>query len=105
MAGEPAEILQPSANVSYAWSAGAAPGSRVVPGSLKVDGRVCADARVRVTVNSFLAAGGDGFEVFSEATDRMGGPPDLEALVEFLRPTLDGAPLAKPTGPRITQSP
>jgi len=33
------------------------------------------------------------------------GPPDLEALVEYLRPTLDGAALAKPAGPRITQSP
>ena len=41
--------------------------------------------------------------VFAEGTDRMGGPPDVEALVEYLRPTLDGAPLAKPTGPRISQ--
>ena len=104
--GSRPKILQPSANVSYAWSASAAPGSRVVPGSLKVDGRPLApDTRVRLTVNSFLAAGGDGFTVFVEGTDRVVGPPDLEALVEYLRPTLDGAALAKPTGPRITQSP
>jgi 5'-nucleotidase len=104
--GSRPKILQPSANVSYAWSAGATPGSRVVPGSLKVDGRVLArDARVRVTVNSFLAAGGDGFEVFAEGTDRTGGPPDLEALVDYLRPTLDGTALARPAGPRITQAP
>jgi len=104
--GSRPKILQPSANVSYAWSASAAPGSRVVPGSLKVDGRPLApDTRVRLTVNSFLAAGGDGFTVFVEGTERVVGPPDLEALVEYLRPTLDGAALAKPTGPRITQSP
>ena len=104
--GSRPKILQPSANVSYAWSASAAPGSRVVPGSLKVDGRPLApDTRVRLTVNSFLAAGGDGFTVFAKGTDRVVGPPDLEALVEYLRPTLDGAALAKPTGPRITQSP
>ena len=104
--GSRPKILQPSANVSYAWSGAASPGSKVVPGSLKVDGRPLApDARVRVTVNSFLAAGGDGFTVFTEGTDRVVGPPDLEALVEYLRPTLDGAALAKPSGPRITQSP
>jgi len=104
--GSRPKILQPSANVSYAWSASAAPGSRVVPGSLKVDGRPLApDTRVRLTVNSFLAAGGDGFTVFVEGTERVVGPPDLEALVEYLRPTLDGAALAKPAGPRITQSP
>ena len=104
--GSRPKILQPSASVSYAWSVSAAPGSRVIPGSLKMDGRpLASDARVRLTVNSFLAAGGDGFTVFAEGTDRVVGPPDLEALVEYLRPTLDGAPLAKPTGPRITQSP
>jgi len=104
--GNRPKILQPSANVSYAWSAGAAPGSRVVPGSVKIDGRALApDARVRVTVNSFLAAGGDGFAVFADGTDRVGGPPDLEALVEYLRPTLEGPALLKPAGPRITQTP
>jgi 5'-nucleotidase len=104
--GSRPKILQPSGNVSYAWSAAGSPGSRVVPGSLKVDGRpLVPDARVRVTVNSFLAAGGDGFTIFAEGTDRVVGPPDLEALVEYLRPTLGGAALPKPSGPRITQSP
>ncbi len=104
--GSRPKILQPSANVAYAWSAAAAPGSKVVPGSVKVDGRVLApDTRVRVTVNSFLATGGDGFGAFAEGTERVGGPPDLEALVEYLRPTLDGAALPRPSGPRLTQAP
>jgi 5'-nucleotidase len=104
--GSRPRILQPSANVSYAWSAAAAPGAKVVPGSLKVDGRaVGPDARVRVTVNSFLAGGGDGFKVFASGTDRVGGPLDLDAMVEYLRPTLDGAALPKPSGPRISQVP
>jgi 5'-nucleotidase len=104
--GSRPKVLQPSSNVSYAWSASAAAGSRVVPGSLKVNGHaVAADARVRVTVNSFLAAGGDGFGVFAEGTDRVGGPNDLEALIEYLRPTLDGPALAKPAGRRISQMP
>ena len=104
--GSRPRVLQPSANVSYAWSASAAPGSRVVPGSLKVDGHALApDARIRVTVNSFLAAGGDGFRVFTEGTDRVEGPNDLEALIDHLRPTLEGPALAKPAGRRITQVP
>jgi 5'-nucleotidase len=99
-------VLQPSSNVSYAWSASAAPGSRVVPGSLTINGHAVApEAPVRVTVNSFLAAGGDGFRAFTEGTDRVGGPNDLEALIEYLRPTLDGPALAKPAGRRITQMP
>ena len=49
-AGSRPKILQPSANVTYAWSMAAAPGAKVVPGSLKVDGHAVArDARVRVT--------------------------------------------------------
>jgi 5'-nucleotidase len=104
--GSRPRILQPSANVTYAWSVAASAGSKVVPGSLKVDGRALApDARVRVTVNGFLGAGGDGFSVLTEGTERVGGPPDLEALVEYLRPTLEGAPLPRPSGPRITRVP
>ncbi|MGZ6130776.1 MAG: bifunctional metallophosphatase/5'-nucleotidase [Myxococcaceae bacterium] len=104
--GSRPKILQPSANVAYTWSAAAAPGAKIVPGSLKVDGHpLAADARLRVTVNSFLASGGDGFSVFADGADRVGGPPDLEALVEYLRPTLDGTPLPKPSAPRITQVP
>ena len=104
--GSRPRILLPSTNVTYTWSAAAPPGSKIVPGSVKVDGRVIApDARVRVTVNSFLAGGGDGFAVFAAGTERVGGPPDLEALIEYLRPTLDGAPLSRPGGPRIMRAP
>lgn len=105
-AGSRPKILQPSANVTYAWSTAAAAGAKVVPGSLKVDGHpLAADARVRVTVNSFLASGGDGFAAFSQGTERVVGIPDVDALVEYLRPTLEGAPLPRPQGPRISQVP
>jgi 5'-nucleotidase len=56
-----------------------------------------------VTVNSFLASGGDGFGVFTEGTDRVGGPSDVEALVDYLRPTLEGPALPRPSSPRIAQ--
>jgi 5'-nucleotidase len=37
-----------------------------------------------VTVNSYLADGGDEFSVLLEGTDRVGGPLDLEGLVRWM---------------------
>jgi len=38
-----------------------------------------------VTVNSFLAGGGDGFTVLRDGTNRVVGLVDLDALVEYVR--------------------
>ncbi|HZM41030.1 MAG TPA: 5'-nucleotidase C-terminal domain-containing protein, partial [Acidimicrobiales bacterium] len=35
----------------------------------------------RVTMNNFLATGGDGFTVFNEGTSALGGAQDIDALV------------------------
>ncbi|HEY8556001.1 MAG TPA: 5'-nucleotidase, partial [Actinomycetes bacterium] len=37
-----------------------------------------------VTVNSFLAGGGDGFTVLRDGTNRVVGPVDLDALVDYV---------------------
>lgn len=37
-----------------------------------------------MTANSFLAAGGDNFTVFTEAKDPVVGPVDLDALVDYV---------------------
>jgi len=37
----------------------------------------------RVTMNNFLATGGDGFTVFNEGTNPLGGAIDLDALVAY----------------------
>ena len=42
---------------------------------------VAPTASFRVTMNSFLAAGGDGFTVFNEGTAALGGAQDIDALV------------------------
>ena len=39
----------------------------------------------RVTMNNFLATGGDGFTVFNEGTDALGGAQDIDALRRLLR--------------------
>jgi 5'-nucleotidase len=40
-------------------------------------------ASYRVTVNSFLADGGDRFPILIQGTDRLGGDVDLDALVDY----------------------
>ena len=40
-------------------------------------------ASYRVTVNSFLATGGDGFAVLNDGTDRLGGAVDLDAVEDY----------------------
>jgi 5'-nucleotidase len=58
----------------------------------------------RITVNSFLADGGDRFTELRNGTDRLGGAVDTEALQAYLAPTL-AAPIAPPALDRITVVP
>ncbi len=79
-ASDRVRVLQ-VAGIAYAWDASRPRGRRVVRESVRVDGRpLDARAAYRVAVNSYLAEGGDGFAVFTEGTDRVGGPLDVEAL-------------------------
>jgi GTP cyclohydrolase II len=64
-------VLQPSAGFTYTWRSDAPAGNKV--SEMRLNGEpIRPDARYRVTVNSFLAAGGDGFSLFKEGTDPCG---------------------------------
>jgi 5'-nucleotidase len=77
-------ILQVSDGFTYTWDAAQPPGSRVDPVTIQIRGVVVdPGAGYRVTVNSFLAAGGDLFTVLVDGTDRLGGEIDLDALVTY----------------------
>lgn len=81
-AGEP-RFLQPSEGFSYTWTDAAAPGARVT--DMRVDGQPVDPARTyRVTVNSFLAEGGDGFAAIKDGTGQVGGGQDIDALLAWL---------------------
>jgi 5'-nucleotidase len=56
----------------------------VCDGSVKLNG-VAIDkaARYRITMNSFLASGGDNFSVFNLGTEQLGGDVDLDALEAY----------------------
>ena len=92
-------ILQVSDGFTYAWDAGRPACERVLPGSILLNGQpVLPEGVYRVTVNSFLADGGDQFAVLREGTDRLGGALDLDALEVYLR---ERSPIAPPAPGRI----
>ncbi|WP_326567226.1 bifunctional UDP-sugar hydrolase/5'-nucleotidase [Amycolatopsis rhabdoformis] len=95
------KILQISSSLHYTYSASAPIGSRI--SNITVNGTpVDPAATFRVSVNNFLAAGGDGFTEFTKGTDLAGGPVDLDALIAYL-----GAHpgIAPPPADRITMVP
>jgi 5'-nucleotidase len=94
-------VLQISSTLHYSWSQAAPTGSKV--SDLRIDGvPVDPDAPYRVSVNNFLAAGGDGFTGFTAGTDVTGGAVDLDALIDHLAATPG---LAPPPADRITVLP
>ncbi|MVF24410.1 bifunctional metallophosphatase/5'-nucleotidase [Methylocaldum sp. BRCS4] len=87
-------ILQVSKGFAYQWSASGSPCDKVDPASIRINGEtVDPAANYRVTVNSFLADGGDKFYVLKLGTDRLGGAQDLDALEAwFNHPDADSDP-------------
>jgi 5'-nucleotidase len=78
-------ILMPSEGFSYAWSDSAPAGAHVDQASIRINGDVLEPSRrYRLTVNSFLADGGDGFPLLREGTERVEGVADLDALQDYL---------------------
>ena len=71
---------------------------------MRLDGRsIELAATYRVTVNNFLADGGDGFRVLREGIDRVGGPVDVDALIAHLSTASPARPLAPDRAPRISR--
>ncbi len=76
-------MLQISASLTYTWTTSAPVGSKV--SNLSINGvPVDPAASYRVTVNNFLAGGGDGFTALLAGTDLLTGMIDLDAFVNYL---------------------
>lgn len=84
-AGQPFDrILQVSTGFTYAWKEKGTPCDNVDPASILLDGTPLDPAAgYRITVNSFLADGGDQFYVLRDGTGRLGGAQDLDALEAY----------------------
>jgi 5'-nucleotidase len=92
------KVLLPSAGIHYTWDQSEAGNvdcdaqNAVDAASITLNGTpIDLGASYRVTVNSFLADGGDGFAVLKEGTDRLGGAVDTDAFEAYLQ-------AAEPTG-------
>lgn len=79
-------ILQVSNGFSYAWDASKPFGERVITEKMTLNGsRIEPGKGYRVTLNDYLAAGGDGFTVTTEGTSPQYGGYDADALFQFFR--------------------
>jgi 5'-nucleotidase len=90
-------LLIPAVGLKYQWDAAKGCDARisdlrlvnangaVVDQIVDATGAVLNPAKTyRVTVNSFLATGGDGFTTFNNGSNRLGGAQDIDALTAYL---------------------
>lgn len=109
------KVLLPSAGFSYTWDGAVAnaPSNAVCatdpalgavdPASIMINGApLDLAASYRVTVNNFLADGGDGFGVLRSGTDRIGGLEDLQAFEAYFAAN-EPTGIAPPVTDRITR--
>lgn len=99
-----AKVLLPSAELNYTYSAtglgaaNCATANNIDPSSITLEGvPISPTTSYRVTVNTFLADGGDGFPTFIQGTNRTGGPVDLDAFEDYLA----AGPVSPPALDRI----
>ena len=86
------KVLLPSVGFHYTWDKSEAgkvdcnTQNAVDPSGVTIDGAPLNLAgSYRVTVNIFLADGGDGFAVLKQGTNRLGGAVDTDAFEDYLQ--------------------
>jgi 5'-nucleotidase len=95
-------ILQVSKGFSYAWDSAKPFGERVIAERMMLNGaRIEAATSYRVTVNNYLALGGDGFTVLKEGTAQQFGIFDDEALFAYFQAN---SPIASSAADRIART-
>ncbi|WP_329064262.1 bifunctional metallophosphatase/5'-nucleotidase [Streptomyces sp. NBC_01429] len=98
-------FLQLSKELSYSVDMSRSGADRLLVDTIRLKGRPLDPAATyKVTVNDFLANGGNDFDVFGEIATREGGDiTDLDALVTYLEETTSaGNPAPVPAQGRIT---
>lgn len=97
-----ARVMQISSTLKYESDPGAAACADKI-GTIWIKGtEVQPTDTYRVTMNNFMATGGDGFTVFNDGTDALGGAQDIDALVDYFEAH---SPLAVPALDRIVPKP
>jgi len=98
------KVLQVSKGFTYTLDQTKTGADKVVTSSIRLNGApLDPSATYRVTVNNFLAGGGDGFDVLKQGTDPVISAVDIDAFVAYLTaPSSPTTPLAPPAADRIT---
>jgi 5'-nucleotidase len=92
-AARPPRILQVSKGFSYAWDASRPFGQHVAAERMMLDGKTIEPAAsYRVTINDYLAGGGDGFTVASQGASQLYGGYDADALFAYFKASGKVAP-------------
>jgi 5'-nucleotidase len=87
-------VMLPSAGFKYTWDGARSCDSRIRSATLTtadgteaivVDGALAKPSKTyRIAVNSYMAAGGDGYSTLPSGGNPQGGPQDIDALVSYL---------------------
>jgi 5'-nucleotidase len=94
-------ILQVSKGFQYVWDAAKPYGEHVMADRMSLNGQQIDPATsYRVTVNSYLALGGDGFAVLKQGTAPRFGIYDIDALYAYFQAN---SPVTPATGNRIAR--
>lgn len=94
-------VLGISQGFTYTYDNSKPSCDKIDPATIKLNGTVINPAAdYRVTANSFIATGGDGFSVLTEGTNRVEKVRDIEAFESHIRAR---SPLQAPTLGRVTR--
>ncbi|MEZ5407314.1 MAG: bifunctional metallophosphatase/5'-nucleotidase [Acidimicrobiales bacterium] len=94
-------ILGVSEGLQFEYLPAEAFGNRVPIETITLNGTpIDPSATYRVTVNNFLADGGDAFTVLTQGTNRLGGGDDLAAFVSYVEAN---SPVSPPPTDRILE--
>jgi 5'-nucleotidase len=95
-------ILQVSKGFSYGWDATKPYGEHVVAASMSLNGEHIEPTKTyRVTVNNYLALGGDGFTALKDGTEQRFGSYDVDALFAYF---VGHSPIAPAPPERIART-
>lgn len=100
-AGKTCNGVQVSQGLRYTVDERRPPAERLVPGTVMLNGKpIDPAADIRVTVNNFMAEGGDGFVILKNGRQRDTGPTDVEALERHIKAH---SPISAPAMDRVVR--
>jgi 5'-nucleotidase len=97
--GQTVQRIMKTSGFHYTWNAANPAGSKIV--EVDIAGvPIDLNATYSVTCNNFMATGGDGFTTFTQGTNQVGGPIDLDVLIDYVK---EHTPFTAGTLDRITR--